>query len=379
MSNVTKYLIGLGVVLLIGVLFYNKVYIPKTTYEKVSPVKGNLDVEVFGIGNVGAKNIYTINSQTGGKVLEILTDEGEWVKKGDLLVRIDSVDMPQLLQEAKIAVDKAKAELVASQKELESLHAQKNLAQVTYDRYAKLKAQSFASQSEYDKAKADLKAITAQMAVTRAHIESAKTEIKRAQKGVEALEVKLSRYKIYAPSDGYVIKRYVEVAQSVTLSQPILEIVDAKTVWVKAYIDERISGDIKVGQRAKIKLRSQDEKRFDAYVRRIVAQSDAITGEREVDVAFEKLPIPFYINEQAEVNIATQYFKDVVKIPSKLLVHKDDKSGVWIERDGKAHFQVVKVLGIGTSEAAVEGVDTYSKLLIMSEKNKALKEGMSIH
>jgi multidrug efflux pump subunit AcrA (membrane-fusion protein) len=217
------------------------------------------------------------------------------------------------------------------------------------------------------------------MAVTRAHIESAKTEIKRAQKGVEALEVKLSRYKIYAPSDGYVIKRYVEVAQSVTLSQPILEIVDAKTVWVKAYIDERISGDIKVGQRAKIKLRSQDEKRFDAYVRRIVAQSDAITGEREVDVAFEKLPIPFYINEQAEVNIATQYFKDVVKIPSKLLVHKDDKSGVWIERDGKAHFQVVKVLGIGTSEAAVEGVDTYSKLLIMSEKNKALKEGMSIH
>ncbi|WP_457746228.1 efflux RND transporter periplasmic adaptor subunit [Sulfurimonas sp.] len=379
MSKVTKYLIGLGVIFLIGVVFYNKVYIPKTTYEKISPTKGSLDVEVFGIGNVGAKNIYVINSQTGGKILQIFTDEGKWVKEGDLLVSIDSVDMPQLLEEAKISVQKAKAELIASQKELDSLGAQKNLAQVTYDRYAKLKAQSFASQSEYDKAKADLKAITAQMAVTRAHIESAKTEIKRAQKAVEALEVKLSRYKIYAPVDGYVIKKYVEPAQSVTLSAPILEIVDPKTVWIKAYIDERISGDVKVGQRAKIKLRSQDTKQFDGYVKRIVAQSDAVTGEREVDVAFETLPIPFYINEQAEVKIATQYFRDVVKIPAKLLIHKDDKSGVWIENDSIAHFKSLKVLGIGTNEAAVEGVDIYTKLLIVGEKNKALKEGMRVH
>ena len=379
MSNLVKYLIGFGVVAFIGLVFYNKVYIPKTTYTKISPSKGDLDIEVFGIGNVGAKNIYVINAQTGGKVLSILTDEGQWVKKGDLLVEIDSVDIPQLLQEAKIAVKKAKAELIASQKELESLQAQKNLAQVTYDRYAKLKAQSFASQSEYDKAKADLDAISAQMAVTRAHIASARTEIKRAQKGVEALEVKLSRYKIYAPADGYVIKKAVEVAQSVTPSQPILEIVDPKGVWIRAYIDERISGDIEVGQRASIKLRSQDTKRFKGYVSRIVAQSDAVTGEREVDVSFEKLPIPFYINEQAEVKIATKYLQDVMTIPAKVLIHRDDRVGVWIESDSKAHFLTLKVLGIGVDKAAVEGIDNYTKILVAGENNKALKEGMRVH
>ena len=212
-----------------------------------------------------------------------------WVKKGDLLVTMDTVDIPQLLDEAKISVKKANSELIASQKELQSIKAQKNLAQVTYNRYAKLQKQSFASQAEYDKAKADLDVINAQIEATKAHINSAKAEVTRAKKGVEALEVKLSRYKIYAPVDGYVISKDAEIAQSVTPSQSILKIVDPKTVWIKAYIDEKISGDVKVGQKASITLRSQNDKKFSGYVKRIVAQSDAITEEREVNIAFDKL------------------------------------------------------------------------------------------
>ena len=42
-------------------MFYNKVYVPKTTYKTISPEVGSLNVEIFGIGNVGAQNIYSIN------------------------------------------------------------------------------------------------------------------------------------------------------------------------------------------------------------------------------------------------------------------------------------------------------------------------------
>ena len=106
------------------------------------------------------------------------------------------------------------------------------------------------SQAEYDKSKANLDVLTAQMDASKAHINAAKTEIIRAKKGVESLEVKQSRYNIYAPVDGYVISRDAEVAQSVTPAQSILTIVDPKTIWINAYIDEKISGDVKVGQKA---------------------------------------------------------------------------------------------------------------------------------
>jgi len=379
MKKLFQYTAVILLLLLGGVLFYKKVYIPKTTYETVISSKGDLSVEVFGIGNVGAKYTYSMTAQTGGKILSIHTDEGKWVKKGDLLITMDSVDVPQLLEEAKLSVQKADSEWLATKKELESLFAQRQLVQITYARYEKLKKESFASKAEYDKAKADLDVIDAQIAATEAHIASAKMEVERAQKSVEALNEKLSRYKIYAPVDGYVIARSAEVAQAVLPSQPILKIVNPKDVWIRAYIDEKISGAVKVGQKAVITLRSQYEKRFSGSVKRIVAQSDAVTQEREVNVAFDTLPLPFYINEQAEVSIASRTYKDVVKVPLNALAYYKKKTGVWTDESGKAHFLPVKVIARGHTKAVVTGVDANREILIESNSKKPLKEGADVH
>jgi len=379
MTKSLKYAITAVVVIIAAVLFYTKVYIPKHTYETVTPTQGSLDVNVFGIGNVGAKEIYIINALTASKIKEIKTDEGRWVKKGDLLVVMDAVDLPELVSEAKISVQKAEMEANASLKDLDALYAQKSLLSVTYKRYEKLKAQSFASQSEYDKAKADLDAINAQIAATKAHIDSAKHEVIRAQESVKALEVKLSRYKIYAPVDGYVISKEAEVDQSVLPTQPILKIVAAKDVWIRAYIDERISGNIKVGQKAEITLRSQADKKFAGVVKRIVAQSDAVTQEREVDVAFEHLPIPFYMNEQAEVLITTKHLKNVLKIPTKVVVHKDYVSGIWLKKGGRAHFQKIQIVAIDDKMLAVKELAADAVIIVPSTKKKALAEGSKVN
>jgi len=379
MNRWVKYGLVLALIGGAGTVFYNKVYIPKSTYTKAGAIKGDMDVSVFGIGNVGAKNIYAVNALSAAKILEIKKDEGEWVKKGELLVVMDPVDLPQLIQEAKIGVQKASLEVLASKKELQSLYAQKKLAKITYKRYAKLKEQSFASQSEYDKAKADLDAIDAQIAATKARIDSAKAEVVRAKKSVEALEVKLSRYTITAPVDGYIIAKEADVSESVVPTQPILKIVDPKTVWIKSYIDEKISGDIKVGQKAKITLRSRSGEKLAGYVSRIVPQSDAVTGEREVDVMFEKLPIPFYINEQAEVLIDTKKLKNVVKIPADTLVYKKGETGVWLDQNGKAHFQKVEVLAISNGEVAVKSLQSNAKIIYPAQNKKPLFEGARVH
>jgi len=379
MSKIVKYIIYIVVIAALGLVSYNKVYIPKHTFETVQPSRGDLNKEVFGIGEVGAKNIYTINAQTGGKILQITTDEGKWIKKGDLLAVIDAVDLPQLIDEAKMSVYKADSELQATQKELDSLLPQKALAKLTYDRYKKLKEKAFVSQSEYDKAKADLDTIQANIKATQAHIDSSKTEVVRLQKALEALHVKLSRYKIYAPLDGYVISKNAEVAQSVVPTQPILKIVDPKTVWIKAYIDEKISGDIKVGQKAFITLRSQSDKRLGGHVSRIVAQSDAVTQEREVDISFDKLPIPFYVNEQAEVLIMTEQFKNILKIPADLIVYQGEKAGVWVEQNKHAHFLHIKIIALTDKQAAVENLNENSQLLVPDKNKKSFSESMRIY
>ena len=380
MNKRIKYII-IAILVIVGiVLFYKNVYIVKTTYKTLSPKVANLDIKVFGIGNVSAKDIYSITAQTGGKIISILTDEGQWVKKGDLLITIDPVDMPELVQEMLISVEKTKSELKALIKESESLNAQKELALITYKRYEKLVKQSFVSKSEFDKAKTDLNALTAQLEATLVRIESSKIEVQRTQKNADSLKTKLSRFQIYAPVDGYVISKSAEVAQNVASSTTILKIVDPKTLWIKAYIDEKISGDIKVGQKAEITLRSQSNKQFTGSVKRIVAQSDAVTQEREINVAFDELPIPFYINEQARVTINAKTISNAITIPLNTLKVEDGKEGVWTLIDNKAYFIELNIQAKGDNEAAIiSGIKTEDIIIIPDSSKKALSEGMRIN
>ncbi|MFT7823563.1 MAG: efflux RND transporter periplasmic adaptor subunit [Sulfurimonas sp.] len=380
MNTWIKYTIVFLLILTGGILFYFKIYVPKTTFETMHPKVGNIDVKVFGIGEMGARDIYSIGSQMGGKILTLLTDQGQWVKKEDLLATIDPVDLPQLYEEAKASLQKANQEFKALQKELDNIRAQKELALLTYTRYKKLKNQGYVSQAEYDKAKADLESIEAQIAATSARVDSGKSEINRIQKNIEALQEKLARYNIYAPVDGYVISKDAEVAQTLIPSQTIFRIVDPKTVWIKAYIDERISGNVKRGNPAEIFLRSHEDKPLPGRVVRISAMSDAVTQEREVNVAFDTLPLPFYINEQAEVSILTHTIENILTVPLSLLRQHNGQIGVWVAKEGKAHFQPLEIAARSENEAGIaEGLEKESLLIIPDVHKKSLSEGMRIH
>lgn len=379
MKPYMKYLIAIVSVAIIVGVFYIKVYIPKSTYETIKPTVGDLQVTVQGIGNVSALNIYSITAQTGGRILKLLVDDGAWVKKGDLLVVMDGVDLPQQLDVAKANLTKSTYDITASENELQNLKAQKELLQITYTRYAKLKEQGFASQSEYDKADAELKSVNANIAVAASRINSAKAALVIAEKNRDVIQTKIDRLKVLSPIDGYVISKNAEVAQNVLPSTPILMIVDPKTLWVETKIDERISSQIKVAQSATITLRSQPQKLYQGSVKRIVSMSDAVTLEREIDVAFETLPTPFYINEQAEVHIIVQNLSGVVKIPTKVVVQRDGKLGVWLVENSRAKFKVIEKVAQNETEIAISNIDKASHIIVPNTKKKPLSDGAKVH
>jgi len=379
MNKYIKYLIGIILVGVIGFLFYTKVYIPKSTFEIVEPVSGDLQISIDGIGNVSAKNIYSITPQTSGNVLQINADVGEWVKKGDLLVVMDGVDLAQQLEVAKATFEKSEFDVKASKNELSNQKSQEKLLRITYNRYAKLKDQKFASQSEYDKAKTDLDNIHASINASSARVSSAKSASKIALKNIDIVNTKIEKLSVYAPVDAYVIDKSVEVSQNISSTTPILKIVDAKTLWVEVKLDERISRSIEVGQSAIITLRSQSDKTYDGIVTRVHAMSDAVTLEREIDVAFVDIPNPFYINEQSEVKIKIKILKNIVKIPVKTVVQDSGKLGVWIVEDNHALFKEIEKVGQNDTFVAVKNFSKNLQIIVPSIKKKPLKNGMRIH
>lgn len=379
MKKWLKYIIIALLLVVGGTLFITKVYIPKTTFTTLNPTRGDLSVTVRGIGNVSAKDIYTITAQSGGKILSINVDEGSWVKKGDLLIKMDGVDLSAQLAGAQASQEKAKYDIVASQNELQNLKSQKALLQKTYNRYEKLNKQGYAAQSEYDKALSDLQSIDTQIAATKSRINAAKAERRRAQKNIEALQIRITRLEVHAPVDGYVIAKEAEVAQNVLPTMGILKIVDPKTLWVVTRLDERICADVRQGQKAEIRLHSQPNKAFKGYVKRIHAMSDPVTLEREIDVAFEVIPQPFYINEQAEVAIEVKHYSDVLKVPSRVVVQENGIWGVWYVQQKHAHFLSLEERIQNSSETTASNLSDDLSIIVPNSKKKPLKEGMKVH
>jgi len=378
MKQWVKYIIFLVGVFSFGLFFYINIYLPKSTFKTIKPTFGDLGVYLRGIGSVGANHIYQVTAQSGGEIEKLYFDEGDWVKKGDLLLSIDGVDLPFVYDEAKIAYKKASLEVESLQSNLASLKSQKSLIELTYNRYKNLIRDGFISQAEYDKAKSDFDVIEAQIKSLHSSISSARSEMDKQQKSIDALAAKLNRLEVYAPVDGYISKREAEVAQYVLPSTTIFKIVDPKTLWVEVNVDERVSTKIEPMQLATIRLRSQPDVLYEGVVKKIGATSNAITLEREIYVAFKQIPKPFYINEQAEVEILSDIYKNVLKIPSKYLINRDGKQGVWIYEDGRALFKSVVILAQNDDEVALEGIDENSEILELEKNKKPIRDGMKI-
>ena len=367
--------ISIFIILIVAIaIFYKKVYIPKITYSFITAKKGDLNISIFGIGTVEAKYIYPISSTYGGRVLDIYKDEGDIVKRGELVAKIDTVDLPTQLSEAKFSLKKAQMELKSLQEELKSLYAKKELAQTNFDIYERLYQKSFTSKQNFDKAKTDLDSIKAEIDSSKYKIKASKEDIKRLNESINALKERLSRYEIYSPISGVVISKDANRYQNIAPQQAIITVVKPQDIWIKIYIDERISDSIRVGDIADITLRSKANSTLKGVVARVEPQSDPITQERVIDIKLNKALKSIHLHEQAEANIYTKSLKNITLIPAKVI--KD--GGVWIYQDSKAHFKKIEILGRDDNIVAVEGVKKGEKILIPNPHKKSLKDGATV-
>ena len=91
-----------------------------------------------------------------------------------------------------------------------------------------------------------------------------------------------------APYDAMVTARLKELGSALAAGEPVFTLIDPKTVWVLAYIDESKAGEIKVGEPAEIVLRSAPSQRYHGKVARIEPESDRVNEERRIEIAFDQ-------------------------------------------------------------------------------------------
>jgi HlyD family secretion protein len=269
-----------------GTVFYvlrNK----KPKDENVVRVSGNIEI-------TDAAASFKI----AGRVTERLVTEGEMVKAGQIIARLDDIDLKQEVNLRRAELDAAKAslkELHAGFRPEEIQEATATLARTKaeeerykkdFERQEGLFQKEVISQREleatrmsYETANAKVREAEQQLTLRKKgfraeQIEQGEAKLQQAQQALDIAETRLGYATIVSPFDGLVLSKSIEPGEYVSAGTPIVTIGQMNNVWLRAYIDETDLGRVHVGQSAKVRTDSYPNKTYPGQISFISSESE---------------------------------------------------------------------------------------------------------
>lgn len=270
---------------------------------QASPAPMERDGRVYGLGSVEARVVSRLGFEINGTLAELRVDQGDRVSAGQALAGLDQRDQQARVAVAEAELGRAKAALTQAGARLERAKA----LSVQRDGINK-RRQTLVERGTVSRESAEESLANAAMA--RADVTVAASDVEAARGGIDAALARLAlelaileKSAIKAPYDALVVERARELGSAVGPGVPVLTLLDPATIWVTAYVDEAQAGVLALGQAAEIALRSRPGERFLGRIARIDVENDRVSEERRVQIAFDRIPEPIYLGEQAEVLI----------------------------------------------------------------------------
>jgi len=343
-----------------------------------SVIRADVSPSVFGIGTVDARLAYAVGPVVPGRVLRVLVDQGEAVKAGQLLAEMDPVDMDLRVQAARSAGARSHQSVRVAEAQVEEARSRAKLANTNRDRDRALYQKGVISEQALDNSNNEAERAESALAAARANVTLAKQEVGRTRAEYRGVASVRDSLRIVSPVDGVIVSREVEPGATVVAGQAVLRLVDPKSLWVRARIDQSRARGVQVGQEASIVLRSAPDAPRSGRVTRIEMQSDPVTEERIVNVSFEPQPAQLYMGELAEVTISLPRQNGVLAMPSGAVSRNGNEKGVWQMLNGRAHFAPVTIGGQGQADLVqiLSGLSEGDSIIVYSSAQ--LEEGVRV-
>src|SRR5690554_1101418 len=315
---------GLGLLIIIFILITllggSKEEIIAVQTEKVE--KRDITQTVAATGKINPEYKVTITSEVTGEIVRLPVEEGDRVKKGQLLIQIKGDAYVAQKERAEANLQSAKANLKMREAELEKV-------KLDYNRIKELHSKNLASDAELETAKSNY-------LTTVALYESAEANVLQNKASLKEIIEQLNKTTIYSPIDGVVTKLNVELGErdlgsGFSQGTDIMTVSDLNNIEATAEVDENDAVLISVGDTARIKVDAFGDKIFDGVVTQI--GNSAITsgiGTQEQVVNFEvriKLLNPdeaLRPGMSCNADIETETVFDVVSVPIQSVTARAD-------------------------------------------------------
>jgi len=333
----------------------------------VTPVERmDLDRSFSASGTLVARTQATVFSMVPGIVLGLKVQEGDVVKAGDTLARLDA---------AKSALGYQQARAMQAQARLNYENTKKNFQDIKtlYDQKA-------VTQNDYEKMELGLK--------------MAEQQVNQSSAAVSLASASWSDATITAPIDGTVIMKAVEMGDLMTSSQamktsPLMIIAKLDVMKLDVYVPEKYLLYMRKGQKCRIRVDAYDHV-FSGEIDQVGEMLDAVAKTLKVTILIpnealsykegtvtHQMERPLKVGMFARVDILLEKRTAVATVPVDAIIHRDGFDFVFVHKDGKVSLRLIKV-GVTEDKLAevVAGLTEKEQVVVLGQR--ALFDGQSV-
>ena len=409
------FFISMGALVLVVIGFASKHFLGGGTSippDRITPIKrGDLARSVVATGSIIPVTTVELKSKSAGLVKQILVQEGERIKEGQVLIELDKEMLQAQLREGEASRMAAGARLQEAEAEAASAETMKKKLALDVnnqednlrfrkrqvDRYRAMSEDKIISRMDMDQVERDyqeaylkLESLRSELLMQDARIEATRKVMARVRAEVIQADASLDRARenlryatITSPITGIVLKRHVEVGDAVSSilqlgSQATLlsTLGDMSEVFVEGRVDESDIGHVFVGQQARVKVDAFRDQAFPGKVIRIsplgVSKDNVIGFDVRVSIQDPKAILRAKMSANAEIVIEEK--KGILLIPEGAIVYDKDRNAfaeLYDTSQKESSRRVPIKIGIsnGTTTEVISGLKEGDRIVL---KERAL-------
>lgn len=248
----------------------------------------NNDNIITGNGRVEAREV-AVSAKFGGKIVELKVNEGDYVKKDQLLAVIDSRALEADIEAQKAKSNEILKQISAVDAEIKAANSDITFYTKELNRTKTLIKQNFASQLELDKNNNALDKTKAKLNSLIANKNSLQASYESLLATIKAQEINLSDMKIYSPINGVVLYKLVENGEMISNGSRMFIMYNPDDLYMTIYMPSENAGQVKLGEKATVKLDAYKNKTFPATITFIADNAEFTPKEVETQKERQKL------------------------------------------------------------------------------------------
>lgn len=290
-TNMVKILL---IVIFLGLVAFASFFIYKNF------IKNKDENIIKGNGRIEGREV-AISAKFGGKIVNLNVNEGDKIKEDQLLAVIDSRSLEAEIEAQKAKENEILKQISAVDAEIKATKSDIKFYEKEVQRTKTLMKKNFASQLELDKNTNALDKVKAKLNALYANKKSLQASRESLLAAIKAQEINLSDMKIYSPINGVILYKLVENGEMVANGGRMFIMYNPDDLYMTIYMPAEKAGQIKLGDKATIKLDAYPDKSFPATVT-FVAENAEFTP-KEVETQKERQKLVFRVKLSLDSNL----------------------------------------------------------------------------